>query len=420
MKRYFAIPTLLAFVLLVAVSGGLAGCRPPQGGNGGKGEQAKDVKKEKVVLAPVLVDVAERGEIRSTVSTTGVILPTSSQVLRTEEPGVLHFAKDWKEGDRVEKGEVIASLESEDLQTELAVNKADVAIQQETMDIGQKSLDARLREYRTLQDLYSRGIAAQKDVDAVRLELERAVNSQRQNQINLLKAQSRVRQTERRMDRLEIKAPYGGLLVTRSTIQGQGKFTRGFGEESLTDYDGRQVAANFEVCGVVDISEVYMRCDVTSKDVGRIHADQPSDVTIYARDDIARSGEVAQISNSVDPETRAVQVDIRLDNPEGDLKPGMFGKAEVVTERRRDTIVLPKSVVTRRNNADVVFLVQKMPDTEYEVAKMVSVELGLEGKDDIEVTFGVQSGDRVIIRGFEVLQDSAPINAVDVNAATEE
>ncbi|MBI5154578.1 efflux RND transporter periplasmic adaptor subunit [Candidatus Poribacteria bacterium] len=403
----------------------LSGCKPPakngkpQGGKGGEGKEGpnvENVKKERVFLSPVLVRSLARGEIRAAVGTTGSIIPIRSVALRTEEAGRLHYAKEWREGDLVTKGEVIATVESEDLKSQLLLNKADVEIQKESLDIGEKALRARLREYRTLQDLYAQGIAAQKEVDAVKLELDRSVNSQRQSQISLAKAESRVREVEARMERLAVTAPYDGLIVAQSTLEGQGKFVRGFGTQSIVDLDGRNVSAGQFTAGVVDTSQVLMRCDVTSKDVGSVHEGVESEVTVYARENVVREGKVVNISESVDPETRAFQVDILLDNSDGALKPGMFGKAEVITERRRDTIHVPKSVVTRRNNLDVVFVADKQTDTEYEVAKMTTVELGLEGKDDIEVTFGLKAGDRIITRGFEVLQDNTPINAIDEDA----
>ncbi len=411
---------------LLAVGVGVGGCKkgePPKSENTEQNADQKEepknenIKKEKVFLSPVLVKVVERGEIKASVAATGSIVPARSQAIRTEEAGRLRFEREWREGDVIKQGDVIARIESASLISELAINRADVDIQKETMDIGERTLAARLRDYETLQDLHAQGIAAEKEVDAAKLELDRARNSQRQNAINLAKAETRLTETELRMERTTLRAPFDGIVVSRATLEGQGKFTRGFGSEAITDYDTQQVAASFVVCGVVDTTKVFMRCDITSKGIAKVHLGGEADIVVYANEDVEAQGQVARIASNVNPDTRAFDVDILLQNGDGRLKPGMFGKAEVITERRRDTIALPKAGVTRRQNMDVVFLAEKMVDTDYHVARMVPIELGLESKDAIEVLSGVKTGDQVIIRGMEVLQDATPIRPIDVDAS---
>jgi membrane fusion protein (multidrug efflux system) len=138
-------------------------------------------------------------------------------------------------------------------------------------------------------------------------------------------------------------------------------------------------------------------------------------VVVYSREDIVRPGKVVDISDSVDPDTRAFRVDVLVENADGELKPGMFGRSEIVTERRRDTISVPKSVVLRRNNQDVVFIADKEADAAHAIARQVPVETGLQGKDEVEILLGLESGQMLVVRGYEVLQDRTPVNAIDVD-----
>src|SRR5690606_27369989 len=102
-----------------------------------------------------------------------------------------------------------------------------------------------------------------------------------------------------------------------------------FGQEAITDYEGLNVSVGHVICGLIDRSQMLMRCDITSKDVGAISVGQEAEVSIYAQEDINLTGEVVSISSSVNPDTRAFDVDILLSNEEGVLKPGMFGRAEI-------------------------------------------------------------------------------------------
>ena len=412
----FPIPhsLILLCVVLATLS---TGCRPPESqSDQAASNENPQVEEKKTFLTPVYTLEAERGEIVKTIATTGSVVPVRTDALRAEEAGELNFVQTWEEGASVEEGEVIARINSNTLVKERELAERDIDLQEEQLAIGQRTLEARRKEYETIQDLYSRGISARKELDAAKLELDRAINSQRQNEINLEKAKVNLKQIEEREANLIVRAPYRGLIVSRTTLEGTGKFTSGFGSETVTSYDGRQISSGHVVCGIVDVSQVYMRCDVTSQDIGKVQTGQPADIAIYSTEEIEREGTVARISKSLNPDTSAFVVDILVDNSDWQLKPGMFGRADMVVERRRDRIKLPKTAVTRRNNQDVVFIVEQQPDTEYAVAKRVDVLLGLEGKDDLEVEFGVQEGSKVIVRGHEVLQDGTPIRSIDLNA----
>jgi len=398
------------------------GCKPPSAGQGKQNPWAKgnkdQVKNERVFLAPVIVDAVSRADVEAAVSTTGNAVPIRSRLLRAEESGRLIFDKPWREGDFVAKDEQIAHIVSETLEGEIRVAIADVDIAREQLEIGKRSMDSAIREYRTLQDLYSRGIAAGKEVDRTELEMQRAINSQRQNEINLEKAESRLRSLRAREERLSIRSPFDGLIVSKATLEGTNAITKSFGRETITDFDGRMIGAEFSVAGVVDASEMLVRTDVTSKDISLIREGQKSRVSFYATEDFIVEGTVQSISNAVNPETRAFSVDVLVSNPEGRLKPGMFGRVETIVETRRDAISIPKSVIARRNNREVVYVAEKRAETGYDVAVEREIELGLEGRDEIEVKFGLKEGDRLIVRGFEVLQNNTPVNVTDIDAPT--
>ncbi len=409
----------VSLVAILALAVVVCACKRPDrkgDGDGKSGSESADIKKDTVFLSPVLVQTATRGELEATISVTGSIVPSRTLAVRTEEAGRLRFARQWTEGDRVSKGDLIATIESPALARELEINQADVEIQRESLDLAARTLESRLDEYRTLTDLYARGISAEKDVDSARLELERARNSERQSRINLDKAVSRLDEIEERIGTLEIHAPASGLIVSRATFEGSGRFTTGFGREAISDFDALQVSSGHIVCGIADTSQVYMRSDVTARDISLVSLGQKTQVSVYARENTVVEGTVARVSNSVNPDTRAFEVDVLLDNAAGELKPGMFGKAEVVIDRRRDALAVPREAVTVRNGRDVVFVVEAPGDAKYSVARMVPVETGLETRDRIEIAFGVQEGGQVVIRGFEVLQDSTPINPIDVDA----
>lgn len=407
------LPRLLILTLFAALLGA-TGCGQ-EGSRGARGGE-RETRTPRVFLTPVVTRTVTRGDVRALLDTTGTVIPARTLALRTDEGGQLRFAREWMEGDLVEEGEVIAEIRSPALDREHELNRLDLELQKENVDIGDRALRAAEREFRALQDLYARGVTALRDVESAQLEFERAQNSARQNRLNLEKAESRLRESEQRLERLVLRAPWAGMIVTPATLQGDGSFRPGFGTERITDAARRDVSAGHTVCGLMDISSVYLRSDVTSRDIAQVGLGQPVTLEIFASPPIRAEGSVARISDSVNPDTRAFEVDVRVENPERRLRPNMFGRAGIVTDVRPDAISVPRAAITRRNNRDVVFIVEEDPSREHPVARMVEVELGLEAPNEIEVAFGLRTGDRLIVRGFEVIQDGTPVRPVDEDA----
>ncbi len=405
----------------IATTAGLAACRPPEGTRrepAGEDDKPVEVREEKPFLTPVVAINVERGEVYSSVATTGTAVPLRSRFLAAEEAGRLRFARDWTEGDFVEAGTLIAEIESDSLETEIETARSDVQLREEGLSIARKSMEAAIRDYETFQDLYTRGIAALKDVDSAKLTMDRAINTHRQDQINLERARLELQNVLDRLEELKIIAPFDGLLVARTTLEGSTPFSTTFGTETITDNDGRMISDGTNICGIIDVSKMIIRCDVTSRDIDSVRLGQRSVATIYASEALEVEGEVVDISRSVNQDTRAFEVDVLVDNGERLLRPGMFGRVDIVTETRRDTISIDKDVLVRRNNRTVVYTVEDGLDTDYKVAREVEVETGIEGRDEIEITFGLQAGDQIIVRGYEFLQDNAPVSVLYADRPT--
>lgn len=411
MRRIMATLAILGAAALLFASG----CKPvgmEPGPGGEDGEGGGTPQAERVFLTPVLAERAERGELVATVATTGSAVPLRNRLLRTEEAGRLHFERDWREGDAVEQGQLIARIDSETLRNEITRSEADLEISRENLAIGRRSMESAIREYEIMQDLYSRGIAALRDVEQLQLSMERSINTHRQNEINIRRNEDNLRTLKERLERLEVRAPFDGLLVARTTLEGTRPFSTSFGNETITDQDGRIVSAEYAICGIIDTSRMILRCDLTSRDIDSIRLGQEATARIYAGEEFTITGEVVDIGGSVSQESRTFQVDILVENPEGRLRPGMFGRVEIATDRRLEAISLRKDSITRRGERHVVFVAEEDQELRRWIAREREVEFGLESRDRIEVTWGIQAGDAVIVRGFEVLQDLTPVQVV--------
>lgn len=423
----------VAWVALLALSLTLpiTGCSSNSGekkNGGGAGEKAADGKggkkdgdkkdKNKEFLTPVVAKKMERGPMRVTVTSTANVIPVRSETIQSMESGILVFTKAWQEGDRVASGTLIATLDNDDLRKQFETSKADLEIQKQNLEIQQIRQRNAEREYLIIQDLYSRGLAPSKDVESGKLQLANARNSLSQARINLEKAELSLSGLRDRFGFLEIRAPFSGLLVSRSTIQGKTAMAKSFGSEPLRALEARYVNKSTDLLGIMDVTQVYLKCDITSKDIAKIRVGQPAEGIVYGRDNIEVRGDVVSVSSNVSPDTRAFEVYVLVSNEEGRLLPGMFGRLEIVVQQLEDVIAIPKAIIQTRGEEDVVFLVDRPSSLPYPVAKQAKVELGVQSRDEVEVTNGIQKGDEVVIRGFEILRDQIPLQVSDADKPT--
>ena len=112
-------------------------------------------------------------------------------------------------------------------------------------------------------------------------------------------------------------------------------------------------------------------------------------------------GEIAYVGAAVDPRNRTFPIEIRLDNPEGRLKPQMVANVRVATERLTDVIVVPQDVVLRTEDGYQVFVAVDGPDGPIAEARVV--DLGPSFENEVVVAAGLESGDRVIVKGHQLV-----------------
>jgi membrane fusion protein, multidrug efflux system len=131
---------------------------------------------------------------------------------------------------------------------------------------------------------------------------------------------------------------------------------------------------------------------------------QISNYNVVAKDTIY--GRISQISPVINADTRTFQSTLEIKNEKRLLRPGMFIKAFILSEKRDGTIVIPKETVISRQDGKVVFTVENGIATEKKITT------GLETMDVIEVTNGLKVNDRLVTAGFETLRNKSKVSII--------
>ena len=327
----------------------------------------------------------------------------------------------------VRAGEVIAVLESRDLQAQRA--EAVAALNQEranersvttgtipqTNAQDQKALrDARAKAataratFERRQVLYEKGGISKKDLEASQLDLTTAENELRlAEQTITLRATSlnpndralaaaRVAQAQQHLATLDAQLSYATI---RAPITG-----------IVTDqfqYQGEFAAAGGKLVTIADISEVIVKAPFADTVVAELKVGDPAAVLPTDTSSEEMKGRITLLSRSSDPTNRTVEVWVTLANGAGKLRANGAAQVTISANSKNDAVVVPASAVTldaSNANEGTVMVVDAAS-----VAHETKVTVGIRTNDKMEITSGLQGGETVVIEGNFSLADGTKV-----------
>ncbi|MGA8365937.1 MAG: efflux RND transporter periplasmic adaptor subunit [Candidatus Acidiferrales bacterium] len=278
------------------------------------------------------------------------------------------------EGDRVAIGELLAKLD--DLPYRDQLQQAEAAAQQ-----AKASWENAQLAFQRNEDLFNRGIAARKDMEDARTEQSVAAAALRQAEAALELAHLQVARTR-------ILSPLNGEVVKRFVSVGE-----------QVDGTGTQ-----PIVEVANLRDVEFLGNAPAMYLAKMHPGDLVEVTSQSMPGENFPGRVVAISPAVDPVTGLGLVRIRVPNPGGVLRMGVYLSADIPIETHAHALVVPPEAIYRNEAGEPrVFIVNG------DTAMAVPVKLGIETKDRIELLSGVKEADTVILRGGYGLGDQAKI-----------
>jgi len=377
-------------------------------GDSGDGDS---VRREYAI--PVAVRNVSRATMSEYVATVGTVAPIRSLAVKAEESGRIHFVKPWREGEMVKEGQLLARLDEEETSRDLEIAQSDLDTARNELALSLARVERSAADFSRAEQMFKLGQIARKDYEERKFTADSARISYEESVIGVRKAQKQLDRLQLQLDRKMVRAPMSGYLVAADTLQ-TNKDTASAADsaDTVTDLEGRLVATGSTLCGVVDMSTVMIRCDVTSKDIRKIRKGQKAQASVYSDEEVAVEGEISDVSPIMAVDTRAFEVDVTVPNSQALLRPGMFARVNIVIRTHRDAMIVDRKVLQRRNNEDIVFVVNNE-----ERAEKRLVRLGLENPDEVEIVEGLRAGERLVVLGHETLQDKVKVKIMETEPA---
>lgn len=285
-------------------------------------------------------------------------------------------------GDPVRTGQLLAVVEDDDLlrqirraEAAIAVSRASVSREVATyenlavqVDRYKKLHSESLISIQELQDLESR-----MRVSAAQVELARAQVDQAEASLSELKLQH---------EQTKVFSPLDGFVSVRFL------------------YPGALVSPSVAIVRVFDVSRVKTLVPVTEDVLPEVHVGLMSAVTVDSFPDRQYKGQITRISPFLDPETRTADIEIEIDNPTGELKPGMFARVSIEARQPKPSLAIPRSALLTRGNSQGVFLLDDDLKTRF-----VPISVGRMQGDFVEVLDGLEEGTQVVTSGAQKLNE---------------
>lgn len=325
-----------------------------------------DTSVETTVEIPVEVQEIAPGEIEKYVESTGTVYAAKDETLLSEAQGYYRLAvnpetkKPFALGDRVKKDQTIVYLDNPEQENTIKIESYEL------------NLENNKREYEKQQSLYEKGGVTLRELKTAEKDYVDSKYAYENAKIQL--------------EKLKIKSTFNGIIVDLPYYTG-----------------GVKVASNSEIVRVMDFTTLKMEVKLPGKILGDVRENQNVKVYNYQYPDKTLSGMITQVSPALDPDSRTFIAKIDIKNPNQMLRPGMFIKAEIITAKKENTVVIPKEVIMTRRNRKTVFVVEQG------YARERRIETGLENPDYIEVTNGLAKNDRLVIKGFETLINGSKV-----------
>ncbi len=387
--------SILLLIAAIVVAGGLAMTgRLPLMGAGSKPEAAL-ADESRTTPAPPTVSVTKIAPSRfvETVLVTGTLVPRLEILVAPEVEGLRVLELRVDEGDRVKKGDVMATLVHETLDAQLAQNtasiaRADAAIAQARSSIAQAeaTLEEARNAFNRAKPLRQSGHIAESIFDqreAAARTAEAAVVAARDGlkvaEAEKAQVEAQRRELDWRRQRTEVKAPEDGL-VSRRTAR-IGAISAGVTGEPMFRIIAR--------------GEIELDAEVPEAQLARMKAGQSAVVNVPGLGDV--SGQVRLVSPEVDRATRLGRLRIGLKSDEP-LRIGGFGRGYVTTADTNG-LAIPASAVLYGPDGASIQIVQD--------GKVVTrrVKIGARANGLVEIAEGASEGDVVVARAGTFLRN---------------
>ncbi len=305
-----------------------------------------------------------------------------------------------EEGNRVQKGQILARMENADVAAVKGQVTANLANARAMLKQAAVERDNLAQEHDRYQRLIAGGYVSQSDYDMIHTRYLRSQEAVKAAQAAVESATAALSGAEANLDYTLIRAPFDGVVLTKNADVGD-----------IVTPLGASSTSKAAVVTLADMDSLQVEVDVSETSITLIKVGQPCDIQLDALSDKRFRGAVHAIVPTVDRAKATVLVKVRFLDKDARMLPDMSAKVsflsrELKSEELQARLAVSQSALVRVNEKNIVYLLSDNKVRETDVT--TGGKLG----DFQEVTAGLKPGDRVVLKP-KGLKDGAKIKVAE-------
>lgn len=176
---------------------------------------------------------------------------------------------------------------------------------------------------------------------------------------------------------------------------------------------GATVAPSVSIGKISTANDLEVSIDVAERFVSRIRLNQTALLSFDAYPSETFPARIVEISPVLNTVSRSMTVKLRLSAQDARIKIGMYARVKLITDERKNVIVIPYESMTRRAGDTYVFAIDRNAEGGARVT-MIDVDEGVRVDDRIEILAGLKAGDEIVVKGQTLLNNNSRVNVVTV------
>jgi HlyD family secretion protein len=367
-----------------------------------------------------------KGEVNSFLKVTGVVEANETVRVTSEIMGQAKEVK-VKDGEEVNKGDILITLGDEQIKIQVAQAQATLDSIQASSDkikSGARPQEIKQAESALLQAKMNRDSVEENYLRMEKLFSEKAISEQQYEQAknqygiadvqyqsaqesyelviegaaeeDIKSVEAQVRQTKAALDMAKYQ-----LKNTQITAPIRGKVT------SITVSSGEMVSPSVPLLSIIDVSRIFVKVGISEKDISKIKEGQTVHLEIDAFPEEKFQGEVVSKGVAVDQMSKTLEVKIEILQPEVDIPVGVFARGDILVKTNQDALIIPSSALTRKKDGIYVYVIEEG------IARQKEVVLGIIQDERVEILKGLSEKEKIVVLGNQELQDGLKVDVLD-------
>ena len=297
----------------------------------------------------------------------GNVQTKQNVLIYPEMPGILKSVL-VKEGQKVTKGQALATIDDGGMSEQLAQLNANAQLAKTT--------------YERQKRLWNQKIGSEIQF----LQAQTSYEAQK----------SAVNQLKNQLEKATINAPFSGII------------------DNIFKEKGTVVApgAGSEIFRILNLSNMYIETDVPETYIGNITENKVVEVSFPVLGEIVQS-KIRQVGNYINPNNRSFKIEIGVPNLNGKVKPNLTAKLKLNDYTNTNALLIPQSIISENAKGEqFIYIVKDKKENDEAVTERLIIETGKTQGDFIEVTKNLLAGAEIVMEGARSVTNGQVVKVI--------